>query len=228
MNNAHECTFGERLEKLMIEDGIDIAKKKGADTELASRMLARGCLSFYVNEYYQARNSARTQIGRHRNAISASSLEGKWLKAYCDYFNCSADYLFGYIDLPTHVDTDIQKETGLSADSINFLKTHKTIYPPVLNKLLHKANFQYAIFHTGKFWDKLTELSSAEAAYHTGLKEMDAYSEATGGNYIGEPESVSAYHKLQEECEHQEYQAIKYFNTLLSELGNKLNFRSNS
>lgn len=228
MNNAHECTFGERLEKLMVEDGIDIAKKKGADTELASRMLARGCLSFYVNEYYQARNSARTQIGRHRNAISASSLEGKWLKAYCDYFNCSADYLFGYIDLPTHADTDIQKETGLSADSINFLKTHKTIYPPVLNKLLHKANFQYAIFHTGKFWDKLAELSSAEEAYHTGLKEMDAYSEATGGNYIGEPESVSAYHKLQEECEHQEYQAIKYFNTLLSELGNKFNFRSNS
>lgn len=228
MSNAHECTFGERLEKLMVEDGIDIAKKKGADTELASRMLARGCLSFYVNEYYQARNSARTQIGRHRNAISASSLEGKWLKAYCDYFNCSADYLFGYIDLPTHADTDIQKETGLSADSINFLKAHKTIYPPVLNKLFHKANFQYAIFHTGKFWDKLAELSSAEEAYHTGLKEMDAYSEATGGNYIGEPESVSAYHKLQEECEHQEYQAIKYFNTLLSELGNKLNFRSNS
>ena len=94
-----------------------------------------------MNEYYQARNSARTQIGRHRNAISASSLEGKWLKAYCDYFNCSADYLFGYIDLPTHADTDIQKETGLSADSINFLKAHKTIYPPVLNKLFHKANF---------------------------------------------------------------------------------------
>lgn len=34
MSNAHECTFGERLEKLMVEDGIDIAKKKGADTEL--------------------------------------------------------------------------------------------------------------------------------------------------------------------------------------------------
>ena len=86
MNNAHECTFGERLEKLMVEDGIDIAKKKGADTELASRMLARGCLSFYVNEYYQARNSARTQIGRHRKPISASSLERKSIKAYRDNF----------------------------------------------------------------------------------------------------------------------------------------------
>lgn len=128
MNNAHECTFGERLEKLMVEDGIDIAKKKGADTELASRMLARGCLSFYVNEYYQARNSARTQIGRHRNAISASSLEGKWLKAYCDYFNCSADYLFGYISLPTHTNSDIAKQTGLSSDAIKNITGDKNLF----------------------------------------------------------------------------------------------------
>lgn len=230
LDHSDMSLFKNRLWKLMESKQILTAK------ELAKRLWSKGYVT--VNQSYsyddisivenRAIGSIEKKIQKHLNSDDTRALQGEFVSAYCKFFNCSADYLFGYIDLPTHADTDIQKETGLSADSINFLKTHKTIYPPVLNKLLHKTNFQYAIFHTGKFWDKLAELSSAEEAYHTGLKEMDAYSEATGGNYIGEPESVSAYHKLQEECEHQEYQAIKYFNTLLSELGNKFNFRSNS
>lgn len=128
LNNTHICTFGERLEKLMVDDGINIDKKKGADTELAAKMLKSGCLNFYVNEYQKSLNSARTQIGRHRKVDSASNLDGKWLKAYCDYFGCSADYLFGYISLPTHTASDIQKQTGLSSDAIKNIATEQNLF----------------------------------------------------------------------------------------------------
>jgi hypothetical protein len=230
LDHSDMTLFKNRLWNLMERRGIFTPK------ELAKELLAKEYVTVKQKESFddaltinnRAIGAVEKKIQNHLNSDDTRSLQGEFVTAYCNFFGCSADYLFGYIDLPTHSDTNIQNETGLSADSINFLKAHKSIYSSPLNKLLNKENFQYAIFHTGKFWDKLAELSSKEKTYYTGLKEMDAYSKATGGNYIGEPESVSVYRKLQKECEHQENQAIKYFNTLLSELGNKYNFRNNS
>lgn len=118
MNNEFKNTFGERLEFLMEEKGINTTEK-GANTKLAKDMLKVKCLPFYVNEPLKARESARVRIGEHRKALSAESIEGKWLKAYCDYFGCSADFLFGYIDLPTHDKTNIHEKTNLSYSAIH-------------------------------------------------------------------------------------------------------------
>lgn len=117
MKNEFKNTFRERLEFLMKERGINTAEK-GANTKLAKDMLKTKCLPFYVNETLKAQESARVRIGEHRKVLSAESIEGKWLKAYCDYFGCSADFLFGYISLPTHKESDIQENINMSYSAI--------------------------------------------------------------------------------------------------------------
>lgn len=124
MNNVFtkpKHSFGTRLETLMKQDGIDVSKK-GANTILARKMIEKGNLSFLVNEDSKKRiETARTRIENHRKTESAENTEGKWLKAYCDYFKCSADYLFGYIELPTHEKNNIKNHTGLSENAIDKL-----------------------------------------------------------------------------------------------------------
>lgn len=124
MNNVFtkpNHSFGSRLETLMKQDGIDVSKK-GANTILARKMIEKGNLSFLVNEDSKKRiETARTRIENHRKTESAENTEGKWLKAYCDYFKCSADYLFGYIELPTHEKNNIKNHTGLSENAIDRL-----------------------------------------------------------------------------------------------------------
>lgn len=48
-----------------------------------------------------------------------------FLIACCRFFECSADYLLGLIELPTHGKTDFNKLTGLSDNSIATLKKVK-------------------------------------------------------------------------------------------------------
>lgn len=57
-----------------------------------------------------------------RDLYNPSSIPQCRLKMYCNYFECSADYLLGYIDMPTHDNTDIYSVTGLSENAINTIK----------------------------------------------------------------------------------------------------------
>lgn len=125
MNNGFlnpDISFGKRLEFLMEEDGIVI--KRGASAELSKRLYKRGILK-YNNIDYDAQNkerdNVRNRIDEHRKTDSAENISGHWLKIYCDYFHCSADYLFGYIELPTHEKTNIKNHTGLSKNAIDKL-----------------------------------------------------------------------------------------------------------
>lgn len=114
--------FGKRLEYLMQCNDLDTTKK-GASAKLAKKMIEKRCLNFLVNEDPKGKlDSARGRIEVHRSTGSAENVEGKWLKAYCDYFGCSADYLFGYIDLPTKEKTDINRLTGLSGKAVDALQ----------------------------------------------------------------------------------------------------------
>lgn len=117
-----ELSFGQRLEHLMKDDGITMGR--GAATELSKRLFEKGILEYnspdYDNQGKQKNNVART-INEHLKKESAGNVEGYWLKIYCDYFNCSADYLFGYIELPTHEKNNIKNHTGLSDNAIDKL-----------------------------------------------------------------------------------------------------------
>lgn len=121
-NNFRNPLFGKRLEILMQNTGLNV-NKKGASAQLARNMIEKNCLDFLVNEDPKGRqDSARSRIEVHRSTDSAENVEGKWLKAYCDFFGCSSDYLFGYIDLPTKEKTDINRLTGLSSKAVDALQ----------------------------------------------------------------------------------------------------------
>lgn len=75
------------------------------------------------NDYRFAVDIVRKEVTKDLTASDCRN--SKYLYAYCLCFGCSADYLLGFIDLPTHVDTDIYKETGLSKDAIEMLRFWK-------------------------------------------------------------------------------------------------------
>ncbi len=91
----------DELSKLMYDAGIlEYSSKKG------------------VTHEESIRNSAKT-INNHRNGLRVST---EWINHYCEYFKCSADYLYGVIEYPTHEITDIVSEIGLDAESITRLQ----------------------------------------------------------------------------------------------------------
>lgn len=119
--------FGKRLLYLIETSGIDINKR--GFTAILSSKLFKDKIIEYTNqtndemEKAKQRDNVRKRIDEHLKLESADNVSGIWLHRYCDYFKCSSDFLFGYIELPTHNYTDIQKETGLSIDSIKNLES---------------------------------------------------------------------------------------------------------
>lgn len=81
------------------------------------------------NDYRYAVDIVRKEVTK--NLKDYDCRNSKFLYAYCIMFGCSADYLLGFIDLPTHADTDIHNETGLTKDAINILSKNKNSYFPV-------------------------------------------------------------------------------------------------
>lgn len=117
--------FGNRLRYLIDISGIDTTKR-GFTAVLSSKLFDNGIIKYTnqsndENEKAKQRDNVRKRIDEHLKLESADNVSGIWLHRYCDYFKCSSDFLFGYIDLPTHNYTDIHKETGLSIDSLKNL-----------------------------------------------------------------------------------------------------------
>lgn len=104
----------------------------------------------------QLKNTA-DQMRKHTKADSAVNVSGLWLDMYCKLFNCSADFLLGYIDRPTQEKNDIGEVIGLSDQAIDTLKyihqmhdknhgaDHKHL--PILNKLLASQKEAMDLLH---------------------------------------------------------------------------------
>ena len=131
-------SFGERLKALMqlnnINDSLELAYKLLGYKEKPKSN---------TDEYIYCRKKARTidnhlSLGNLNEQNSSVSLKTCFLVEYCMFFNCSADYLLGYINYPTHKQTDIGKETGLSPESINELVKLPKTEQYILNCLLEK------------------------------------------------------------------------------------------
>lgn len=114
--------FGTRLKTLMdfnhITTSMDLATKLcGYEKKPKTG----------TSEYEMCRTKERTiknhlKLGNLTDLNSSESLTTIYISEYCNFFHCSADYLLGYIDYPTHSDTDIGKETGLSLSAIASVK----------------------------------------------------------------------------------------------------------
>lgn len=231
MKNEFKNTFGKRLEFLMKEKGIDITKK-GADTKLAKDMLKTGCLSFYVNVPSNAQGNARVRIGVHRKTSSAENIEGRWLKAYCDYFKCSADYLFGYISSPTHEETDIKKETGLSEKAIKQLHGFTTyrqgkVRLAIIDYFLMDVKFSFALANKiNEYYKKIyyykigKELHSKELEQLNNLANGDMVKEfelLESGEFI-QTINVEELKKRKKDTDLVRYEIIELFGKILEDL----------
>jgi hypothetical protein len=121
MNFGAENPFNERLKKLYELKGIDIAEK-GKSLEVAKDFFKLHIVEYSVNsfktEYQQYSNFAR-QLRNHLHC--ANIPETIWILRYQQYFNCSADYLLGIIDAPTHEIKAIKEITGFDEYAIKKL-----------------------------------------------------------------------------------------------------------
>ncbi len=131
-NRIPNYNFGKCLKYMYSLNGIDTGKR-GWAYSVACAMFDTGILNYNstddvknIDARTKQRYSVKRSLQNHITRISAEEISVKWLSVYCDYFNCSADYLMGYIENPTYDLTDINKRTGLSVEAIEALELLKS------------------------------------------------------------------------------------------------------
>ena len=129
-NHDNMSLFKNRLWKLMDKKGIDSAPGLAA-------ALHDKCLIKVNSREKRRRKTFRhwkktawnkshwKEIQRHLNSDSCERLQGEFVIAYCKFFGCSADYLFGKIECSTHEKQICHNLTGLSEDAIDILEAEK-------------------------------------------------------------------------------------------------------
>lgn len=140
--------FKNRLWKLMSEKDIYTAK------ELAKALYDRKLVTVKQKDsfdepskiYNNAVDAIEHKIQNHLKAYTTEKLQGEFVTAYCAFFGCSSDYLFGLIDCKTHDMQFVQDYTGLSEDALNaleFIKKLKMgkIFLFILSKLIENRDF---------------------------------------------------------------------------------------
>ena len=78
---------------------------------------------FLLSDIFASLISTTKKIQKHLNSDTTDDLQGEFVTAYCSLFKCSADYIFGFIPLENHEDSDIFILTGLNDDAISTLKS---------------------------------------------------------------------------------------------------------
>ena len=116
--------FGERLRRLMADKSLHEVATDFFCTDLI-KVTPRNIEK--ERSLSEKRDSAigsiEKRIREHLNAAGPECLQGEYVIAYCKYFKCSADYLFGFTDVQSP-DIDIRKiceRTGLSEQAVTNL-----------------------------------------------------------------------------------------------------------
>lgn len=209
--------FKNRLWKLMVEKHIYTTK------ELAKMLYNQKLVTVrQKNSYDEPSKTYGNAIGAidkkiqdHLKADTAKKLQGEFVIAYCTFFGCSSDYLFGFVNCATHDMQFIHDYTGLSEATINKLNSripHKW-FSCILDKLISMTTFEYVLFHFFEYVDDLTSKKRLEHSYHEELKQT--YSDEDG-NYNGEGEVEGKYHELEKKIEHNEFHINKWFMRTIS------------
>ena len=119
MNHDDEKIFYNRLWKLMEERNLSTAR------ELAQALYAEEIVPVdsASEDEISIIGSMTRRIQEHLNLEGTDKLQGRYVKAYCDFFGCSADYLFGLSSIKSENPDVIRfcEATGLSEKSVRRL-----------------------------------------------------------------------------------------------------------
>lgn len=140
MNAEHiytDCDFVKRLVFLCSQKGIKYKSIENLPRVLAMEFVNSGIVSLTAG----AKETKEGLIENTRQKISrdiknGSPLKVEFLDWYCRFFNCSADYLMGYIDTPTHEEKSMKELTGLAPGATKILVDKYPIVIDALNDLL--------------------------------------------------------------------------------------------
>lgn len=149
-NHEDMNLFKNRLWRLMSNKGIETAD------ELARQLCKSNLVKVKMkdndelldNREIMKRQVASTtkKVQTHLKSDNTNNLQGEFVVAYCTFFSCSADYLFGFIPLETHGKTDFSELTGLSSTSIDTLiecnkRRTRQDFPTYNIDIIHLLNF---------------------------------------------------------------------------------------
>ena len=120
--------FGKRLSDLMGQDTAKTLAKKLLDEGLV-KVQYRGDkddLNALANKEKNAIGAVEKKINKHLHAPDPSQIQGEFVLAYCNHFNCSADYLLCRTDIktPNVAIRQICELTGLTEAAVNRLIYH--------------------------------------------------------------------------------------------------------
>ena len=119
INHDDEKIFYNRLWKLMEDRNLSTAR------ELAQALYAEEIVPVdsASEDEISIIGSMTRRIQEHLNLEGTDKLQGRYVKAYCDFFGCSADYLFGLSSIKSENPDVIRfcEATGLSEKSVRRL-----------------------------------------------------------------------------------------------------------
>lgn len=119
-NDEHISEFGKKIISLMTEKECDSPKVLATKLYDAKLVTVKSQGTDIYKRRDNAIGSIEKKIRVHIHSDGAGCLQGEFVLAYCKFFECSADYLFGFTDIKSP-DIDVQKiceKTGLSEKSI--------------------------------------------------------------------------------------------------------------
>ena len=129
-------SFGGRLYNLFKEKSrdFDLKNKRNAMQKILSDMITNGFITI------EEKGSWRRQISNDvKYNFPCPNIYTSTLKVYCDYLDCSADYLMGLTDFK-----EVQNKAGLTDKAINRLATNKE-YRFMTNALLERKGVEYLV-----------------------------------------------------------------------------------
>ncbi len=174
---THNATFGERITILRKSKGIKSVQ--GLAEEIFEK------LEKYTKTGVPDTDNAtiegiRKRIASHLKPNCNPKME--FIKEYCDFFQCEADFLLGYIDFPTKENQSIHEITGLNDSAIETLSSwyeyqknmkrdyQEQIYFPIetLNILLSDSDMEWLL----RGIQDLLKSNYKIPAYHNGEWEV--------------------------------------------------------
>lgn len=101
-NENDVSDFGKKMLALMIEKGCDTPKALATELYNANLVVVNSRSDDVFKKKNNAIGSIEKKIRAHINSNGPECLQGEFVLAYCKYFECNADYLFGFTEVKSN------------------------------------------------------------------------------------------------------------------------------